>query len=95
MRPDAVVVSQATCNAVTVEAGRLRFPAAGNDALLAARKPGTALAGNRVDAAARQAKATNNLFGFLRKVSKVSQVGADIVVETTRANLQDVVLVLR
>lgn len=85
-----MVVAQAACNAAVVAPGELRFPLAGNEALLQI-KPGAALIGQRADPAHMAAKG-NNVFGFLRTAKEVKQEGAEIAITTAKARLQNAVL---
>ncbi len=60
LRPDAVQLAQSACDAAVIAKDSLRFPAAGNAALLQL-KAGTVLVGDRADPSARRAAKGNNV----------------------------------
>lgn len=79
------VLESRTTDDVTVQANRLLFPKA-THADIAGKKPGDVLVGD-----AGFSPNTPNRWGFLRKVKAVRTEGDNIVVDTERADLTDVI----
>ena len=88
----SVNADHAFSNAVDATAeDKLVVPTAGNDAILAKLTPGTILAGDRAQASVNSTDvaASKNPFGFLRKVTGSRQDGANTVIETQPATLDE------
>lgn len=83
--PRAFPITGMAADQVSVEAGRLLFPLAGNEELLA-KKPGDILVGDR-----QTTPGAKNPYGFIRKVKTIAQQGDQIVIETEFASLTDAI----
>ncbi|MFN3196795.1 MAG: hypothetical protein ACE366_00060 [Bradymonadia bacterium] len=85
LRPGVQLVPQAVADVAFVEQGALRFPAQGNEDLLSLAE-GTPMVADRASD-----DAAGNPLGFMRKVKSVQQIGDEIVIETERAALSEII----
>ncbi len=89
-RPNVQFASQQVANSVHMALDSMRVPLAGNEHLLDLNL-GSPFVGAAVEPAERAMTGSNNVFGFARLVKSVQIEGDQIVIETERATLVDIV----